>query len=222
MNNQDLIFASLMGIKNYQTFERLEVVQNELSKHVLPVLPFLPFQNKDEVIQKQYEYALRQNNLVDEIHPDKQFFKCGFSLRNSNVIWYFPYEPLISVSGGNAIDKVNVSRHGTDKKGNLFGGTMKSRTKTKDFEITITGVFFGKQESGKPEDCYPGEKIIELMKFLTSQNEIQVFHEELFLLGVTHIVIEDYSFPFTKGENMQAFEIKAISDDPNHSLIVKD
>lgn len=221
MNNQDILFASLMGIKNYQTFERLEIVQNELSKHVTPQLPFLPFQNKDEVLQKQYENALLDNNYIDEIHPNNQFFKCGLSLRNSKDIWYFPYEPLISISGGTDFEKHNISRHGTDKKGHILSGTMKSRSRTKDLEITITGMLFGKQERGKPEDCYPKAQLIRLMDFLTAHNEIQIFHDQLLLLGVTNIAIESFSFPFTKGENMQAFEIKAVSDDSNYKLLAE-
>ena len=39
-----------------------------------------------------------------------------------------------------------------------------------------------------------------------------VYCEPLQLLGINRIVIEEMSFPFTKGENVQAYEISALSD----------
>lgn len=61
----------------------------------------------------------------------------------------------------------------------------------------------------------------ELMQFLVSVGSLFVYSHPLEILGINHIVIEDYSFPFTKGENVQAYEIKAISDFP-YSLTIKE
>lgn len=236
MNSQDLIFASLMGVNNFKTFERLKIVENDLSKKVFPSIPFLPFQNEDRIVQQTYESELKQNKYFNEIPPDQQFFKCGFSFRNSDTVWYFPYEPLITVSGGWVNNRANVSKKPAIEmpnfetsptlnpkrlKFNDVSGTMVTTRRMKDFEISITGIFFGKQENGTPEQCYPIDQITQLLDFLTEVNEIRIYHEQLLTLGITNIVIEDYSFPFTKGENTQAFEIRAISDF-KHDLIVKD
>jgi hypothetical protein len=73
---------------------------------------------------------------------------------------------------------------------------------------------------GRPEDCYPDKQMTDLFEFLKHTKEIFVYSHPLERLGITRIVIEDYSFPFTKGENVQAYEINALSD-YNHSLLIE-
>lgn len=202
MTNQDIIFASLMGSASFKTVQRLGVVQNDLTKKGLPNIPFL-----------------NTNQEIDRIPEDKQYFPLSFSFTESGIKWTFPFEPMLGISSGNEITKRNVARKGVDKKGRVLSGTMKTRTRRKDFEIIITGTLIGKQLNGKPADCFPKTQMIELFEYLIHTKEIFVYCYPLALLGIGRLVIEDYSFPFTKGENVQAYEIKALSDFPN-SLIV--
>lgn len=204
MNNKDLIFSALMGSGSFKMIERLNLVQNDLTKKGLPNIPFL-------------------NTIpeVDSIPENKQYFPLSFSFAENGTKWTFPFEPMISISGGNTIKNSNVSKHGLDKKGNQLAGTTKTRLYRKDYEITITGTLMGKQLQGKYEDCFPKKQMTDLFKYLIHSGSLFVYSHPLEILGINHIVIEDYSFPFTKGENMQAYEIKALSDYP-YSLIVKE
>lgn len=208
MNNQDILFAGLMGSKALETLGRLEIVQNELGKHVLPAIPFLPFQNM---------YLNKQDTPLAEEH---QFFPVSFSFGNSETRWTFPYEPMVSVSGGNNIVQRNVSKQIKEIGGSLQTGTIKERWSQKDYEITITGVLFGDLMKGKPEDCYPTALMTKLMQYLTKSKEITIYCELLNVLGILKIVITDFSFPFTKGENVQSYEIKALSDF-NYDLLLE-
>jgi hypothetical protein len=219
MNNQDILFASLMGSKAIQTLERLDIVQNELTKHVLPTIQFLPFRNISGV---QEVNQATQSNIWEADPPqsyDKQFFPLLFSFTEDGVKWLFPYEPLISVSGGNEILKTKVAKL-RNATGIQQSGTIKQRIRPKDYQITITGVLIGKKLIGKPEDCYPKDQLKPLLEFLKSAKEVWVFCPLLELLGINKIAIEDYSFPFTKGQNVQAYEIKALSD-YDYNLIIK-
>lgn len=202
MTNQDILFASLMGSRSFKTVERLGFVQDELTKKGLPNIPFLS-----------------TTQQVDRIPENKQYFPLSFSFTENGTKWTFPFEPMISISSGHDITKVNVSKQGFDKKGHLLSGTMKTHTRRKDFEIIITGTLMGKQLKGKPEDCFPIKQLTDLFEYLIHTKEIFVYCYPLELLGINRLVIESYRFPFTKGENVQAYELNALSDFP-HSLIV--
>lgn len=202
MINQDILFTSLMGSASFKMVERLGVVQNDLTLKGLPNIPFL-----------------NTNQERDRIPEAKQYFPLSFLFAENGTKWTFPFEPIISISSGNVITKINVAKKGVDKKGHLLSGTMKTHTRRKDFEIIITGTLIGKQLKGKPEDCFPIKQMTALFEYLIHHKEIFVFCAPLELLGINRLVIEDYRFPFTKGENVQAYEIKAISDAP-YSLIV--
>lgn len=204
MTNKDLIFSALMGSGSFKMIERLNIVHNDLTKKGLPNIPFL-------------------NTIpeVDSIPEKKQYFPLSFSFTEKGTKWTFPFEPMISISGGNTIQKANVSKHGLDKKGNQLAGTTKTRMHRKDYDITITGILMGKKLKGKPADCFPIKQMTDLFNYLIHSGSLYVYSHPLETLGINHIVIEDYSFPFTKGENMQAYEIKALSDYP-YSLIVKE
>ena len=55
ITSKDIIFAGLMGSQSVGTIKRAGVVQNELQKHVLPTIPFLPVDDFDtSVSSKKY------------------------------------------------------------------------------------------------------------------------------------------------------------------------
>jgi hypothetical protein len=204
MNNRDLIFSALMGSGSFKTIERLNLVQNDLSVKGLPPIPFLG-----------------NNQQVDSIPENQQYFPLSFSFSNSGQKWTFPFEPMISINGGNDVKSVNVSKHGIDKKGHQLAGSIKTHIRRKDFDITITGTLMGKQFRGSAVDCFPIKQMTDLFEYLIYAGSIYVYSHPLEILGINKIVIESYSFPFTKGENVQAYEIKALSDYP-HSLIINE
>ncbi len=218
LDNQDILFASLMGSRAVNLIQNANVVNNELAKHVLPVIPFLPLKNNTNVAIKRGR-AINVNdnwttpNAIDE---QKQFFPLSFSFKEKGVRWGFPYEPMINISSGNNIVKRNVA-----KQGEKLIGTIKERWSRKDFDITVTGVLIGSIMQGKPEDCFPKDQFIQLFDFLKYAKELYVYSHPLELLGITKVVIEDYSFPFTKGENVQAYELKLVSDFDYQLLLAK-
>lgn len=212
MDNNDILFASLVGSKLVKMVPRLTAVQNELMKHVLPPIPFLPFRNSEgiAVVDKtdDVQFTWEADRPISE---EQQFFPLSMSIDEGKNFFRLPYEPLISITGKNVIAKRRVAKWTEDKKDQLTG-TIKERWSQDDYEITITGVLLGAFEKGKYEDCYPKDDFEKLKKILTNAKEIRVNCAPLELLGINKIVIDDFSFPFTKGENVQAYEIKACSD----------
>jgi hypothetical protein len=234
LTNQDIIFASLMGSNAVATYQRTQLVQNELSKRVLPNIPFLPLQQNDNSVKagedlsnSDYKFGNtvisgeRKNtfriNLADaETTEAQQFFPLSFSFTEKGQKWLFPYEPMINISSGNNIVKRNVA-----KQGDKLVGTIKERWSRKDFDIQVTGALIGSLISGSVDDCFPKKQMIELFEYLKYNKEIYVFNPMLVELGIIKVVVEDYSFPFTKGENVQAYDIKLVSD-YSYDLFIKE
>lgn len=216
LTNTDILFASIMGSRAVGLIQRSNVVQNELSKRVLPSIPFLPLKNETE-IARAGSYSFDNNwEINDNVPENKQFFPLSFSFTEGGQKWLFPFEPMINISSGNNIIKRNVA-----KQGENLVGTIKERWSRKDFDIQVTGVLMGSMLQGTPEDTFPREQMERLFEFLIFAKEIYVYCHPLEILGITKVVVEDYSFPFTKGENVQAYDIKLVSDFA-YSLLVKE
>jgi len=115
--------------------------------------------------------------------------------------WMFPVEPLISVSGGNVIVKRNVAK--SEQR-----GTIKERWAQDDFSINIQGSFVHPDPH-----TYPENDVQKLMYYIKQKRALCVKNELFAMLDIQQIVIESYSFPFSKGENVQNFSIDAYSDD---------
>ena len=89
-------------------------------------------------------------------------------------------------------------------------GTVKEYISDGDFDISIRGLIV----SSNP-NRYPKEDVNKLMKILTVQDSLEITSPFLLRLGITNIVIESYSLPESEGfQNIQAFEINAVSDEP--------
>lgn len=221
-NNTDILFASLVGSK--VSVPRFNTVQNELMKHVLPPIPFLPLKREISIDEVDDDFELRHEGFAtskSDFNADlwkadaptsKQFFPFWFVDEKGNK-WLLPYEPMISISGKNTIIRRNVAKaKSTNVDGISLGGSIKERWNQADYEITITGVLIGSLLTGSVKECYPISDFEKLRNFMIAPKSLKVFCEPLQLLGINQIVIEDFSFPFTKGENVQAYEIKAYSD----------
>lgn len=216
LTGKDLIFASLMGSNAVGTIQRTQLVQNELSKHVLPPIPFLPIQNSTTIANTSVNPTWQLNQADAETPEEKQFFPLSFSFTENGQKWLFPYEPMINTSSGNSIIKRNVA-----KQGDKLIGTIKSRWSRKDFEFSVTGVLMGNLLSGSVEDCFPRKQMESLFAFLKHNKEFYIYCAPLEIMGVTKVVVEDYSFPFTKGENVQAYDLKLVSDF-SYNLLIKE
>ncbi len=124
------------------------------------------------------------------------------SFRFSNGEWWrFPIEPLISVSGKNIVVRRNVSK--SERR-----GSIKERWAEDDLVINIQGSLIHSDLN-----TYPSQELASLYQLITQRKAIEIKNELLQLLNVHQIVVEPYSFPFSKGENVQHFSIDAYSDD---------
>jgi hypothetical protein len=213
LTNQQALFASLVGGQVAKSIPRFSAVQNEIAKHVLPPIPFLPLNKEDKLTLEDAE--VRDNNwMADRPNIERQFFPLTFRRRLPKEPFYtLPYEPMITISGKNNIVKRTVA------KNNEFVGTIKERFSQDDYDITITGALFGKQMLGGHAECFPRVDFEKLRDYCTAPEGLEVKCEVLQLLGINHIVVESFTFPFTKGENVQAYEIKCLSDFTSEFLL---
>jgi hypothetical protein len=113
----------------------------------------------------------------------------------------FPIEPIISLSFKNVITRRTVSK-GSKR------GSVKERWSEDDVDITISGIFINTED----ENVYPKE-VDKVRAFFQQHFSIDVECELLNDRGINKISIADLNLPPTKGQNNQAFEIKAYSDD---------
>lgn len=205
LGDKDILLASLLGSKIMEQVPRLAVVENEMSK--IPQLmsaPFLPFQNKITVEQPISFEADSWNFNKSSM---QQFAPISIRRVGDNGSFYtLPYEPFISISGKNKIVKRSIA------KAPNFVGTVKEHWSQDDYEITITGTLFGSREIGSFEESFPRADFEKLRDYCISPTGLEVRCDLLQLLGINHIVVEDFNFPFSKGENVQAYDIKAVSD----------
>lgn len=203
----DIVMRSLLGSKISKQVPRFQEVENFIGKSILP---------SDAVSVKNGEnsQSIENGRLIENrgIAKEQQFFPLTLSVDGSEA-FTLPYEPLISIEGKNNIVKRSVLKYNEQFSGSTFG-TVKERWSMDDYKITITGALFGTSEIGTYESTYPREDFERLKNFLLQGKEIKVMSLPFELLGISYIAIEDFSFPFTKGENVQAYVIKAISDVP--------
>ena len=90
-------------------------------------------------------------------------------------------------------------------------GTVKEYISDGDFDIQIRGII-----ADPNPDAYPEKEVNKLIEILKVQDNIEIAAQYLNdNFGITNIVIESYALPQNEGfQNMQAFEINAVSDDP--------
>lgn len=218
LSDREVLFASLLGSRIVKEIPRFSQLENTLGTHVLPVIPILPIGlqttnvlpvTAEEIEQQIWSASPKQTE-------DEQYVPLKMSVDGVN--WFLlPYEPIISVSGGNEVVKRNVAKWNKDFTHKR--GTIKERWSQKDYEITITGVLMGNQLDGRFEESFPREDFQKLKALLENAGEIHVNCPLLEQLEIHKIVVETFDFPFSKGENVQGYSIKAVSDDSYNLLI---
>ncbi len=214
--NENMLIASLLGSKVVEKIPRFEKVENYMETHVGVPVPFLPIRN--EVVVRDAERFESQEvwKGPQPISEENQFFPFSFKKASESNWYLLPWEPMINIEAKNIIAKRYVA-----KNGSLNIGSVKERWSADDYDITITGTLFGMKERGKVEETYPRQDMERLRDYLLSGEALQVNCEPLQILNINRIVIETMNFPFTKGENVQAYEIKAVSDFEFNLLIEK-
>jgi hypothetical protein len=140
------------------------------------------------------------SNLAQSGQPIAMVLPLSFRLPDGSW-WLLPVEPLISISGKNTIVRRNVAK-------SEWRGTIKERWAEDDLLINIQGRFVHSDLY-----TYPSQELSTLYRAITQRKAIEVKNELLQLMNVHQIVIEPYSFPFSKGENVQNYSIDAYSDD---------
>lgn len=214
LTNEDILMASLLGSQVVEQIPRFAEVENELAKRVLPPIRFLPLQNQKDGFVKLEDYKKAEIWLSDKpLLESNQFFPLSFKKASDKNYWLLPWEPLINIEAKNIITKRYVAKGG---KNHI--GSIKERWSTDDYQITITGAFIGDKMRGIAAQTYPRKDMEKLKDYLLTPEALEVKCELLQILGINRIVIESVNFPFTKGENIQAYEIKAVSDFPYQLL----
>ncbi len=218
MDNQKILFAALVGSNVVKTVDRIQLVENELQKHVLPFLPPKLKKNLQKADKKFFEPFDRKWAADDPSDEASHFFPFSLSIDQGKTWFLLPYEPLLTVNGKNIIAKRYVAKWNAEGSKKLFG-SIKERWAQDDYSITITGALFGSLLTGKIEDCFPLKDFQKLKQILTHSKEVWVQSPLLEMAGVNRIAIDDFTFPFTKGENVQGYEIRASSDSSYNLLI---
>lgn len=161
---------------------------------------------KDAISGKPYEVEGYDESNRQEVYTS--FFGVPMSMplkikrRKDSIsdFWLLPWEPFITVDGKNVIIKRNVSKAKNT-------GSIKERWSQDDYSITIEGYFF------TPESTqYPAEDVKKLREICEADEPVDVICDIFEALGIDSMVIEDFSFPYTQGEDAQDFVIKGSSD----------
>lgn len=113
--------------------------------------------------------------------------------------WLLPYEPQVTIQGSNVLVKKQVS------KGSVRG-TIKERWAQGDYNLSISGILIGENNT------YPSDDVKKL-RSLCEGGKILVKSPQMELFSITQIVVEDWSIPFTAGQANQGYTINAVSDD---------
>lgn len=213
-NEKSILFASLLGSKVAKQIPRFETIQNKLGKHVLPLPPriLIPVASWDSRAGYESTGDVKAGELWMADAPkseSEQFFPFTFIDAETGEKFLLPYEPMLSISSKNNIVKRTVAKIGSEEKQQ---GTVKERWSRDDFEIKITGVLIGSILTGDVSQCFPRNDFQKLRDILIKKKKWGIQCEPLQLLGIDWIVVEEMNFPFTKGENVQAYEISVISD----------
>lgn len=191
------------------------VLENILSR-VWPykVLPYWAFQSgRTAEIKDEYDLSvLSDEELADMVRTNAVGIPMSFPLQlkdDGDDWWMLPFEPLISINGRNIIIKKQIN------KGQVRG-SVKERWVQDDYSISISGLLMSTEER-----AYPSHDVQRLRR-LCEKSKLEVSSPLLELFSISHIVVESYDFPFTKGVRNQTYNITACSDDIYKLLLKKE
>lgn len=125
--------------------------------------------------------------------------------------WLLPVEPLVSISGGNVIAKRTVA------KGKLRG-SIKEYWAQDDYKITITGMLIDVDDQAS----FPEAALQLLREVCEAREAVSIECDFTKFFDVYKVVVESFDFPFTPGENRQAYTLNLVSDDLTDILTEED
>ena len=210
LNTSDLIFSSFVGTPNPRELQNFKLVQDEAGKQVHYPMPFLPVSLSFGHAESATPIQGDLNQTTPPVSENEQFFPLSFETEDGQR-YLLPYEPMINIKGKNQIIRRRIAK-AKAKNGTALGGTVKERWSQDDYEITVTGALYGSIMTGSVEDCFPRRDFEKLRDYMTTAESLKVYCEPLQMLNIHQVVVADFSFPFTKGEYVQAYEIKLYSD----------
>lgn len=123
--------------------------------------------------------------------------------------YVFRLDPIIAVSGKNIITRRYVAKMRVQREGEatLRNGSVKESWSQDDYDITISGVLIG----DNAEEL--NEQVQDLQSILVCGESLAVVNDLLNDgYGITHLVVDSFQFPHTKGLRNQAYTIKCYSD----------
>jgi hypothetical protein len=179
-------------------------------------LPLYWLQNK-EVVRRAKENEIRRLNDIwvpdveNNVQPETllgvlHFDKVGIKWddESDNEWWTLPLDPVISVSGKNAIVRRHVLK--VDNAIENRRGTVKELWSQDDYEVNIAGVLIGAGD-------LPEDDLRKLRGYMEARKVLNIQSRLLGLFGITKLAVEEYALPFTKGMENQMYTIKGYSDD---------
>lgn len=122
--------------------------------------------------------------------------------------WLFPMEPLVSLNGRNILARRQVAK-------GRARGSIKERWTQDDWQVNIEGVLMSLKS-----DSYPYGDVKKLREMCEAA-KLKVRSPLLEIFGITQIVVERYSIPFTTGVRNQQYSITAYSDDIYKLLLAR-
>lgn len=97
-------------------------------------------------------------------------------------------------------------------------GTIKEYINAGDFDVNIKGAIVGRFRG-----VYPETLVRDLLSVLKQEASIRIVSDYLRMFDVYELAVTDYSFPQNEGfQNVQLFEINALSDDPVELILEED
>ena len=148
----------------------------------------------------------KDNDLRQQVMGVPHFDKISIKLETEpdlDEYWYaLPIDPVISVTGKNRITRRNVMKTNEYTE---HRGSVKELWSQDDYEVNIAGVIVSHR--------FPENNLRIIKNICEARQAVNVKSLLLGLLGITRITIEDFTFPFTKGQENQMYTIKAYSDD---------
>ena len=183
------------------------------------VLPPYWLNHPVKVIDRHNQYSAigEGMSLPSQEEAMGNLYQCPLSLKlksdPESEWWTLPFDPVMSVSGGNNIVRSNVLKQ--DNSNNERRGTIKEVWSQDDYTIQIAGLFMGKND-----DDIPMDELGKLRNICEARQVIEVECDLLEIFNIHYIATEKFEFAHTNGRQNQQFSITAYSDD-DFSLLVK-
>lgn len=193
-----------------------------LNGRVLPViLPFIKDgaiklnKVEDNSYQVDIIEVAQQKNIKYSVFGTPMCFPLEIKLQSDSdqSWWLLPTEPVITIGGNNELVQRKVAKSSINL--NQRRGTIKERWSQSDYSISIDGIL-----TSFDYWRFPEEDLIKLRRIVEAREPIHVKCLLFEIFGIGRMIIEKYDFPFTKGEENQAYKISGYSDN-NWDLLIK-